>query len=61
MYNKYIIFHTLQLYYNILQHTVVSWPANGQHKSRTKKCLEFENNAVSHTTFSAQLTCWPGP
>ena len=41
----------------ILQFTMMhcqkskNWPANGQLKSRTKKCLEFENNAVSHTIF----------
>ena len=26
-----------------------------------KKCLEFENNAVGHMTFSGQPTCQPGP
>ena len=28
------------------------WPANGQHQSHTKRCLEFKNNAIGHTTFS---------
>ena len=27
------------------------WSADGQHQSRTKMCSEFENNAISHTTF----------
>ena len=49
------------VYYSIPQHIVASRPADGQHKSHTKKCLEFENNAVGHTTFSGWLTCWPGP
>ena len=26
-------------------------------KCRTKTCLEFENNAASHTTFMRRLTC----
>ena len=26
-----------------------SWPVKGQHKNCTKKCLEFEKNAVDHT------------
>ena len=29
-------------------------------KSHTKKCSEFENNAVSHMTIVGQLTCWLG-
>ena len=66
MYKKHIIcilniISTLQYitaYCNIL------WQVsrlNGRHKSCMKKCLEFENNAVGHMTFSGQLTCQPGP
>ena len=29
-------------------------------KCHTKKCLEFENNVVSHMTFAGQPTCQPG-
>ena len=32
---------------------------SGQHKCHTKRCLEFEKNAASHTTFARQLTCRP--
>ena len=35
--------------------------ADGQLKSHTKKCLEFENNVVGHMTFLVQLTCQLGP
>ena len=27
--------------------------ANGRHQSHMKKCLEFENNAIGHTTLQA--------
>ena len=57
----YYISQIQSIYYSIQQHAVISWPANGQHKSHTKKHLEFENNAVCHTAFSAWLACWPGP
>ena len=36
------------------------WLANGQHQSHTKKCLEFENNTISHTTFAGRLTMLTG-
>ena len=56
------------LYYliilNITLDTVahhISWSADGQLKSRTKKCSESENNAVGHTTFLVQPTCQLGP
>ena len=49
------------IYYSIPWHIVASWPADGWHKSHTKKCLEFENNAVGCTTFSGWQTCQPGP
>ena len=29
-------------------------------KCHMKKCLEFENNTISHTTFAGQLTCQLG-
>ena len=29
-------------------------------KCHMKKCLEFENNAISHTTFVGWPTCWLG-
>ena len=35
--------------------------ANSRLKSRTKKCSESENNAVSHMTFSVWLACQLGP
>ena len=57
----YYISQIQSIYYSIQQHAVISWPADSQHTSHTKKCLEFENNATSHTTFSAQLACQPGP
>ena len=34
----------------------VGWPA----KCHTKRCLKFENNVVSCTTFQWRLTCQPG-
>ena len=56
------------LYYliilNIIQDTVahrISWLADGQLKSHTKKHSESENNTVSHTTFLVWPTCQPGP
>ena len=39
---------------------MLSWPANGQLKSHTKKCLEFENNVGGHMTFLIQPACQPG-
>ena len=35
--------------------------AGGQHKSRTKIDSEFENNAISYTTFAGRLTMSAGP
>ena len=29
-------------------------------KCHMKRCSEFENNTISHTTFVGQLTCQPG-
>ena len=49
----YYISQIQSIYYSIQWHAVISQPADGQHKSHTKKCLEFENNAVGHMTFSA--------
>ena len=40
---------------------MISQLANGQLKSHTKKSLEFENNAVGHTTFLVWLACQLGP
>ena len=57
----YYISQIQSIYYSIQWHAVISWLADGQHKSHTKNCLEFENNAVSHTTFSAWPACWLGP
>ena len=34
--------------------------ANGQHQSHTKRCLEFENNAIGHTTFAGMPTMLAG-
>ena len=59
MYSKYNQYITV--YYSILQYIVASWPADGQHKSCMKKCLEFKINVVGCTTFSGQPTCQPGP
>ena len=53
--------HHTTVYYSISWHVAASRLAYGQHKSHMKKCLEFENNAVSHMTFSGQPTCRPGP
>ena len=53
LYTLNTIFHSVQWY------AMISQPANGWHKSRTKKHLEFKNNAVGHMAFSAWLTCWP--
>ena len=50
----------LEITHNIEVHCI-GWPADGQLKSHTKRCLEFENNAVSCTTFLVQPACWPGP
>ena len=41
---------------NTLQESTPGWPADGQHKCHMKRGLEFEKNAVSHTTFVGQLT-----
>ena len=50
----------LKITHNIEAHCI-DWPADGQLKSHTKKHSESENNEVSHTTFSVQLACQPGP
>ena len=57
----YYISQIQSIYYSIQWHAVISWLANSQHKSHTKMCLKFENNAVGCMTFSAQLACQPGP
>ena len=41
---------------NTLHKSTPVWPANGQHKSHTKRHLEFKKNVVSPTTFAAQVT-----
>ena len=49
----YYISQIQSIYYSIQWHAAISRPSNGQHKSHTKKHLEFENNVVSCTAFSA--------
>ena len=62
MYITVHVLYTLNTIYNSIQrHAVISRPADGWHKSCTKKHLEFENNTVGHTAFSAWPACWPGP
>ena len=37
------------------------WPVGWQTKCHTKRCLEFKNNAIGHTTFTGWLACQLGP
>ena len=58
-YNIYIL-SILNITLNIeLQY--ISWAADGQLKSHTKRCLEFENNAVDCMIFAAQPAGQLGP
>ena len=41
---------------NMLHELTPGWPADGQHKSHTKRHLEFKRNVVGHTTFAGWLT-----
>ena len=38
----------------MLHESTPGWLADGQHKSHTKRHLEFEKNVVGHTTFLGQ-------
>ena len=46
---------------NLSPDTTCCQLASGQHKSHTKIESEFENNAISHTTFVERLTMLAGP
>ena len=54
--NIYIYIHYRCYISNMLHESTPGWLANGQHKSHTKRCLEFEKNVVSHTTFVGRPT-----
>ena len=41
---------------NMLYESTPGLLANSQHKCHTKRCLEFEKNAVGYMTFAGQLT-----
>ena len=55
--NIYIYIHVKLL---ALAHPHMVLASKWLTKSHTKKCLEFENNAVSHLTFADWPTCHPG-
>ena len=53
-----IYIHYIHYISNMLHESTPGHPANGQHKSHTKRHLEFKKNGVSHMTFQGGQQCW---